>query len=110
MDNTTALGGLAALGQETRLRIFRHLVTLGAEGAPAGEVAAVLGVIPNTLSTHLDILVRAGLVRRARAGRIIRYAADYPGIAALMAFLMEDCCGGRPELCAPAVATIACKC
>lgn len=110
MDQANALDGLAALGQETRLRIFRHLVRLGPEGTPAGAIAAGLAVVPNTLSTHLDILVRARLIRRQREGRTITYAADIPGIAALLAFLTDDCCGGRPELCRPALPALACDC
>ncbi|MGD9739921.1 MAG: ArsR/SmtB family transcription factor [Bauldia sp.] len=110
MDESRALDGLSALGQESRLRIFRLLVKAGREGVAAGSIAASLGIVPNTLSTHLDLLVRAGLVIRRRDGRAILYAAHYPGISGLLSFLMEDCCGGRPELCAPALKTLACAC
>lgn len=110
MEESTALDGLAALGQETRLRVFRHLVQAGPEGAPAGDIAAALGIVPNTLSAHLGQLARAGLIKGSREGRVIRYAADYPGVTALLQYLMEDCCQGRPELCRPALATLACAC
>ncbi len=110
MDESTALDGLAALGQESRLRVFRYLVRAGAEGAPAGMIAADLGIVPNTLSSHLNQLARAGLIKGHREGRVIRYAADYPGVSALLQYLMEDCCQGQPDLCRPALATLACAC
>lgn len=111
MDELTALDALSALAQEARLEVFRLLVRTGAPGLPAGEIAAALNLKPNTLSTHLGILERAGLVAGTREGRIIRYAADMGGMRALLAFLMEDCCGGRPELCAPVLNSLeACGC
>jgi ArsR family transcriptional regulator, arsenate/arsenite/antimonite-responsive transcriptional repressor len=110
MDASTALDGLSALGQESRLRIFRYLVRRGAAGAAAGTIAAELDIVPNTLSAHLGQLARAGLIKGARDGRSIRYAADYDGIATLLTYLMEDCCQGQPELCRPAVAALACAC
>ena len=109
MDQSDALEALAALSHETRLSAFRLLVTAGPDGLPARLIAERLGVLPNTLSTHLGILARAGLVTGRREGRMIRYAADFEGMRALMGFLMRDCCGGRPELCAPLI-TIAESC
>ncbi|MCW5697631.1 MAG: helix-turn-helix transcriptional regulator [Bauldia sp.] len=108
MDELTAIESLAALSQESRLRVFRSLVQAGPEGLAAGVIALELDIVPNTLSTHLAQLTRAGLIRRTRDGRIIRYAADNAGIRALLTYLLEDCCQGRPELCRPAVATVAC--
>lgn len=96
-----AVEGLSALAQETRLAVFRLLVKAGPDGLPAGAIADALGVPPNTLSTHLGILARAGLVAARREGRSIIYSADQDGTAALLLFLVADCCGGRPELCAP---------
>jgi ArsR family transcriptional regulator len=110
MDETVAIESLAALGQESRIRIFRHLIQAGPEGVAAGEIAEQLGIVPNTLSSHLGQLVHAGLIKRHREGRSIRYAADYDGVTTLLQFLMEDCCQGRPEACRPALATIACAC
>ncbi len=92
MDMSRALGGLAALSQETRLAAFRLLVQSGPAGVRAGEIADRLGVRFNTLSTHLRQLSQAGLVRSRRHGREIRYHADYAGFAALIGFLLEDCC------------------
>ncbi len=107
MDKT-ALAAFAALGQESRLAIFRALVQAGDDGLPAGVIADRLCIAPSTLSTHLGLLTRSRLIRATRDGRVIRYAADTEGIRALLGYLLEDCCGGRPELCQPAIATAAC--
>lgn len=110
MDSKTAIDALSALAQETRLSVFRLLVRAGPGGLCAGDIAARLEVRHNTLSTNLAILARAGLVRGAREGRSIRYVADLDGMRALLAFLMEDCCGGQPELCQSLLDEIACPC
>ncbi|MCR4264875.1 helix-turn-helix transcriptional regulator [Nitratireductor sp. ZSWI3] len=110
MEKKIALAALAALGQENRLEIFRLLVKAGAEGIPAGEIAARLDALQNTTSTHLKILTHAGLVRAEREGRIIRYFADMTGFRDLLAYLMEDCCDGAPELCRPVIEAVTCEC
>jgi DNA-binding transcriptional ArsR family regulator len=110
MDKKSSLAALAALGQETRLDIFRLLVGAGAEGVPAGEVAARLGAVQNTVSSHLRILAQAGLIRAVRDGRIVRYVADMTGFRDLLAYLMEDCCDGAPELCRPVIDAVTCRC
>ncbi|WP_274426039.1 ArsR/SmtB family transcription factor [Chelativorans sp. YIM 93263] len=110
MEKTPALAALAALGQETRLDIFRLLVRAGSEGLPAGEIVARLGAVQNTVSTHLKILTHAGLVRAEREGRVIRYFADMTGFRDLLAYLMEDCCNGAPELCRPVIEAVTCEC
>lgn len=110
MDKTSSLAALAALGQETRLDIFRLLVRAGVDGVPAGEVAARLGAVQNTVSSHLKVLSQAGLIRPERDGRIVRYVADMTGFRDLLAYLMEDCCGGEPELCRPAIDAVTCRC
>lgn len=92
---------LSALAQGSRLAVFRLLVKAGPDGLPAGEIAREVGVRPNTLSTHLGILEQAGLVQARRAGRWVIYAADYAAMQALLGFLVDDCCGGNPEICAP---------
>ena len=94
-----ALSALAALGQPTRLGIFRLLMRHEPTGLPAGTIADTIGCPHNTLSTHLGILARAGLVRGARDGRSIIYRADVDGMRALVGFLVTDCCDGHPELC-----------
>ena len=110
MDKETALLALAALGQDTRLEVFRLLVRAGAEGVPSGEVASRLSIVQNTMSAHLKILGHAGLVRAEREGRTIRYVADMTGFRDLLAYLMEDCCNGAPELCRPVIQAVTCKC
>lgn len=101
IEKAEALESLAALGQETRLDVFRLLVKAGDTGLAAGEIADRLGVRANTLSSHLSILQRAGLIRQAREGRSLRYRADYARMRRLLTYLLDDCCGGRPEICAP---------
>jgi ArsR family transcriptional regulator, arsenate/arsenite/antimonite-responsive transcriptional repressor len=110
MDMTSAIQALSALAQDTRLAAFRLLVAAGAEGLPAGEIARRLDVPHNTLSTHLALLARAGLVTVRRDGRAMIHAADLHGIRALLGFLLEDCCGGRPDLCAPLLDTALAPC
>lgn len=97
---------LAALAHGGRLAIFRELVTSGPEGLAAGEVSRRVGIAPNTLSASFTVLSHAGLVTSRREGRSIIYTAAYQQMAGLLGFLMEDCCQGRPEVCAP-VAQIA---
>lgn len=110
MDKKSALVALAALGQDTRLEVFRLLVRAGAEGLPAGEIASRLGTVQNTMSAHLKVLDHAGLVRAERDGRVVRYVADMTGFRDLLAYLMEDCCNGAPELCQPVIQAITCNC
>ena len=110
MDKKDALAAFAALGQPTRLDIFRLLVRAGADGMLAGDMARTLDVRQNTLSANLSTLLQAGLVRNVREGRAVRYHADMDGMRGLLAFLLEDCCGGRPELCQPILDEIACAC
>jgi DNA-binding transcriptional ArsR family regulator len=101
MQLPVAVEALSALAHGHRLAVFRLLVRAGPDGIPAGEIAREIGVLPNTLSTHLTILGHAGLVRSRRDGRSVIYSADYEGMRALLAFLVADCCAGRPEICAP---------
>ena len=110
MDRKSALAALAALGQDTRLDVFRLLVKAGGQGVPAGEIATYLGAVQNTMSAHLKVLDRAGLVRAERDGRIVRYVADMTGFRDLLAYLMEDCCNGSPELCRPVLDAVTCDC
>ena len=110
MDKSQALAALAALGQDTRIEIFRLLVRAGTTGVPAGEIASSLGTVQNTTSAHLKVLDHAGLIRAERDGRIVRYFADMTGIRDLLAYLMEDCCNGAPELCQPVIQAVTCNC
>lgn len=94
-----AIAVLAALAQPTRLEIFRLLLEHEPIGVTAGVIADTVGAPHNSISTHLAILVRAGLLRSARDGRSIVYRADIEGMRALVGFLVNDCCDGHPELC-----------
>jgi len=101
MEAKNAIDALAALAQDSRLAVFRLLVREGSAGLPAGAIAELLGIPAPTLSFHLNQLSAAGLVISRREGRSIIYAASFPGMRDLLGFLAEDCCQGRPELCAP---------
>ena len=101
MEIRYAVKRLSALAQDSRLAVFRLLIKAGPEGLAAGEIARTLEITPNTLSAQLTVLANAGLVAGRRDGRSIIYAADYAGMSQLLVFLMEDCCQGRPEVCAP---------
>ena len=103
MEKEDALNALAALGQETRLDVFRLLVKAGKDGMTAGAISEALDVRPNTLSTHLGALSRSGLVSSERDGRSIHYRADLRTMQFLVTYLLQDCCGGNPDLCAPIV-------
>ena len=110
MDSSDALQAFAALGQPVRLEVFRLLVKAGPDGMAAGQISDTLDVRQNTMSANLSVLTQAGLIRNVREGRSIRYFADMDGIRGLLAFLMEDCCGGSPDLCEPLINDIACGC
>lgn len=102
MKVESAVAALSALAQEHRLALFRLLVQAGKKGMAAGAIADALGVPNSSLSFHLAHLSRAGLIRQERQGRSLVYRADYEAMNGLIAFLMENCCGGAP--CAPDLA------
>lgn len=104
MEKTIAIGALGALAHDGRLDVFRLLVRAGPEGMAAGEIARATGAVQSTLSANLGILSRAGLIAARRDGRSIIYTAGYEQMRDLLGFLMEDCCGGKPEICAPLAA------
>ena len=110
MESKTALAQLSALAQENRLALFRLLIKAGPDGLPAGEIAAALGVPPNTLSAQLTLLSNAGLIEGTRQGRSIIYTAQYDAISGLIVFLMEDCCQGRSEICTPVLEAAQSRC
>jgi ArsR family transcriptional regulator, arsenate/arsenite/antimonite-responsive transcriptional repressor len=101
MDQTRAIAALGALAQETRLALFRLLVTCGPAGLPAGAIAERLGVPPSSLSFHLQQLAHAGLITQRRFSRQLIYSAEYGAMNALLAYLTENCCG-RGAVCPPA--------
>jgi DNA-binding transcriptional ArsR family regulator len=106
MENIEAISALAALAQTTRLDTFRLLVAHEPEGVPAGELARLMAVPQNTMSAHLSILSRAGLVAGKRHSRSIIYRANLGRLREVMLFLLKDCCGGRPDICAPLIADL----
>lgn len=108
MDKKNAIGRLSALAQETRLAAFRYLVAICPDGANAGDIARRCKVPHNTMSTHLAILERNGLIDAEKQGREMIYSADIDGLRTLVEFLAKDCCGGRAEICGPVFANIAC--
>jgi ArsR family transcriptional regulator len=105
MKKSIVIGALGALSQETRLDIFRLLVQKGPAGLPAGEIGTRLGQPSPTMSFHLNQLRFAGLVSSRRESRSIIYSANFKTMNDLIAYLTENCCGGRPELCNPVAAT-----
>jgi ArsR family transcriptional regulator len=104
MNEAQAVAALAALAQETRLKIFRLLVEAGREGVAAGAISEALGVPPPTLSFHLTHMKHAGLVDFRRDSRSLIYAADFDRMNGLIGFLTENCCRGNPAACAPGAA------
>ena len=101
MENNSAVAALSALAHQGRLAVFKMLVQAGDSGIAAGGIARRLAVPNNSLSANLVILSHAGLIRSRRDGRSIVYFADYARMADLLGFLMQDCCQGSPEICAP---------
>ncbi|CAM5513737.1 hypothetical protein MAUB1S_08574 [Mycolicibacterium aubagnense] len=108
MDERQALAAFGALSQETRLRILRMLVVAGPQGIAAGTIAEKAEVSASNVSFHLKELERAGIAAARRDARSIIYSAEYGALSGLIRFLMEDCCGGHPEVCAPVVTAAAC--
>ena len=104
MESTQAIDVFAALSQVTRLDTFRLLMEHEPAGLPAGEIARRLEVPQNTMSTHLAILARAGLIEAERHSRSIVYRAVVDRVRQIASFLVQDCCGGHPELCEPLIA------
>jgi DNA-binding transcriptional ArsR family regulator len=110
METATAIRRLSALSQEARLGVFRLLVKAGPDGVAAGDISRKLEIAPNTLSAQLAILSNAGLIRARRDGRSISYSVDFDAMSGLLLFLTEDCCGGKPEICAPLAKAVATCC
>jgi DNA-binding transcriptional ArsR family regulator len=103
MESEKAILALAALAQSTRLDVFRLLARHEPEGLAAGDIARTLAVPQNTMSAHLAILSRAGLVTTRRISRSIVYRADLKAFQSVVLFMLRDCCDGRPEICGPLI-------
>jgi ArsR family transcriptional regulator, arsenate/arsenite/antimonite-responsive transcriptional repressor len=110
MESNDAIEILGALAQPTRMEAFRLILRHEPQGVAAGEVARLLDVPQNTMSSHLAILARAGLISFERQSRSIVYRAEIDRMRAIASFLVSDCCDGRPELCAPLVAEFTACC
>jgi len=108
LNERQALAAFGALSQETRLQIVRMLVVAGPDGMAAGLLAERAGVSPSNVSFHLKELDHAGLISQQRESRSIVYRANVEVLGDLIRFLMEDCCAGHPEICAPAVQVATC--
>lgn len=103
-----SVDALGALAHDTRLSVFRMLVQAGPDGMIAGAIAGHCGVPPSTMSHHLATLERAGLVQSERESRLIHYRADFASMRRLLAFLMQDCCKGLPEMCSDLTGSLSC--
>jgi ArsR family transcriptional regulator len=103
MESENVVLALAALAQSTRLDVFRLLVKQEPDGLAAGDIARALAVPQNTMSSHLAVLSRAGLISAQRISRSIIYRAELSHLRAVMLFMLKDCCEGRPEICAPLI-------
>lgn len=108
IDAQQAIIAFAALSQETRLQMLRLLVAAGPEGLAAGVISDRVEVSPSNASFHLKELERSGLISAHRDSRSIIYAVNFDALSGLIRFLMEDCCDGRPEICAPVLSAAAC--
>jgi len=106
-EQEDAVAALAALGQSTRLALFQTLVAAGAEGLSAGAIAQALHVKQNTLSSHLAILERAGMIAHRRDGRSLIYRPSFFGMRSLLKFLVQDCCDSHPAVCKPLLTQLA---
>ena len=95
MEKSSAVAALAALAQDNRLDVFRLLVEAGPDGMPAGEIAGILKLAPNTLTFHFDRLRMAGLVSVRRDGRSMIYAARFETMNALLGYLTETAAKAR---------------
>ena len=99
MNTSEAVDAFSALSHETRLTVFKLLLKEGEQGLSAGVIARQLGVQPSTLTAHLQILKRSGLLRSIRQQQKILYSADVQGTRNLLRFLTQECCQGHPEIC-----------
>lgn len=104
LETDTAIATLSALAQANRIEIFRLLVRAGLDGMAAGDIARKLDMSPTRTSFHLRELERTGLVTSRREGRFIIYSPEFAQMRALLTFLLDDCCQGHPEMCAPLIA------
>ncbi len=106
MDQERAIESFAALAQESRLEVFRLLIREQPNGLPVGEISRKLDILPSTLSGHLGVLKRTGLLKSTRHQREIHYAASLDTMGDLIRFMLEDCCAGQVNNCEQILALI----
>ncbi len=106
MEKMNVIDAFAALAQTTRMDAFKLIVMHEPDGIQAGEISRMLNVPQNTMSTHLAILSRAGLISSNRQSRSIIYRADFNGLRGAINYLLKDCCAGHPDICTPLLADI----
>ena len=105
MKSPEVVTALAALAHDYRLAIYRLLVERGPEGLPAGVIGERIGLVPSSLTFHLQALQRAGLIRQARASRQLIYSADYGVMNGLVGYLTDNCCAASGAGCDASCAT-----
>lgn len=109
MKTPEVIAALGALAHEYRLAIYRLLVERGPAGLPAGVIGERVGLVPSSLTFHLQALQRAGLIQQTRASRQLIYNADYAAMNELVGYLTDNCCaasgGGCESACVPATAS-----
>ena len=103
MKAKDVIGALGALAHEHRLAIFRLLVERGPAGLPAGRIAERVGLVPSSLTFHLQNLQRGGLITQRREGRQLIYSADFDAMTALIGYLTDNCCAESAAECCPPV-------
>lgn len=106
MNQESAIDAFGALAQTSRMEIFRLLVRTGPEQLQVGEIARALDIVPSTLSGHLAILRRAGLLKATRHQREIHYSANLAAVNDLVGFLLADCCAGRLDNCSEIISLL----
>lgn len=109
MKTPQVIEALGALAHEHRLKVYRLLVERGSPGLPAGAIADGVGLLPSSLTFHLQALHRAGLIVRRRESRQLIYSADFEAMNALVGYLTENCCADSGEACATEACGAACK-
>src|SRR6267378_4271958 len=104
METPTVIAALSALAHEHRLAIYRLLVERGPQGLPAGAIGERVGLLPSSLTFHLQNLQRAGLITQQRASRQLIYSADFTVMNGLVGYLTENCCGNSSAACSSSCA------
>jgi len=101
MKTPQVIDALGALAHEHRLAIFRLLIERGPAGLPAGRIAEKVGLVPSSLTFHVQNLQRAGLIAQRRESRRLIYSADFTAMNALVGYLTDNCCAESSAECCP---------